>query len=185
MKHVLMTLFALVLGVSTLAHADLIKQGQPLPSLQVDALGELVLAEDDFSYQPWNSDQPAGKAHVLQYFPGTMAASKIYEPFTDSLQAQYELGTYHVTTVINLDAAMWGTRGFVESEVKKSKRKFPGSTMVLDKAGTGVNAWQLGESGSGLFIVDASGKVHFHHNGALSEDDMARAESVFAELMQP
>ena len=113
-----------------------------------------------------------------------MKASKIYEPFTDALQARYELGTYHVTTVINLDAAMWGTRGFVESEVMKSKRKFPLSTMVLDKSGAGVNTWQLGESGSGLVITDRQGRVHFYHNGAMSEEDMALAESVFAELMQ-
>lgn len=183
MKDTRRLCLALLLTWAAPALGELITPGHPLPPLQVEALGELVLQEDEFSYRSWDSATPQGKAHVLQYFPGTLKASKIYEDFTDGLQANYELGTYHVTTVINLDAAMWGTSGFVVSEVKKNKRKFPLSTMVLDESGAGVTVWQLGESGSGLVIVDGAGLVHFYHSGALSEEDRARAESVFAGLM--
>ena len=137
----------------------------------------------DFSYREWQSTQPVNKVHVVQYFPGTMSASKTFEPFTDHLQEAYELGTYHVTTIINLDAAMWGTTGFVVSEVEKSKRKFPTSTMVLDKSGQAVKTWQLGKKGLGLFILDSQGQVQFEIRHKMSEQEQNAAAAVFAELM--
>ena len=155
-----------------------------LPPLQISKLGELVLEGDEFDYRQWRSGQPVNKVHVLQYFPGTMSASKTFEPFTDYLQVQYEPGSFHVTTIINLDAAVWGTGGFVVSEVKKSKRRYPRSTMVLDKTGDAVSAWELGEQGLGLFILDAQGKVHFQARNAMSEAVQAQAAAVFATLIK-
>lgn len=163
--------------------ASPLREGQPLPDTQIESLGELVLVQDDFDYRTWLAATAVTKPHVLQYFPGTLQDSKIYEPFTDSLQAQYALGTYHVTTIINLDEALWGTRGFVVSEVKRSKRKFPLATMVLDETGLLAKEWELGESGAGLVILDAAGEVRFVHLGRISDAEMAHAQAVFAELM--
>ena len=154
-----------------------------LPPITVSKLGELVMEGNDFGYREWQSNQPLNKVHVVQYFPGTMSASKTFEPFTDHLQEVYELGTYHVTTIINLDAAMWGTTGFVVSEVEKSKRKFPASTMVLDKSGQAVETWRLGDKGLGLFILDTQGRVQFEIRRPMSDDEQRDAAAVFAELM--
>ena len=82
-----------------------------LPALEISKLGELVLEDDEFDYRHWRSGQSVNNVHVLQYFPGTMSASKTFEPFTDFLQEQYEAGSFHITTIINLDAAVWGTGG--------------------------------------------------------------------------
>lgn len=174
--------FILLFTVSATA----VQSSQPaekLPPLEVTELGELVLEGDEFDYRQWQSEQDINKVHVLQYFPGTMAASKTYEPFTDHLQATYELGTYHVTTIINLDAAMWGTSGFVISEVKKSKRKFPMSTLVLDDTGKAVETWQLGKQGMGLFILDSQGTIHFQTRDAMTDGDKAKAKAVIESLM--
>ena len=97
--------------------------------------------------------------HIVQYFGATRGDSKLFEPFTDRLRETFGDGKYHVTTIINLDAALWGTSGLVVSEVQDSKRKFPNSTMVLDEEGSGVNEWQLGKQGAGLAILDAKGTV--------------------------
>jgi len=143
-----------------------------LPELKISDRGELVYLEDDFSYEPWSSSKSPGTIHVLQYFGATMAASDRFRPFTDLLQASLEPGTVHVTTIINLDAAMWGTSGFVISELKKNKKMHPTATMVVDEEGSGVNKWALGKKGSGLVIVDATGKVMFFSDDALSKEEM-------------
>ena len=157
-----------------------------MPGSQIEELGELVLSkddEDDFDFRPWKASNAVTTPHVLQYFPGTLQDSKLYEPFTDLLQAHYGLGTYHVTTIINLDQALWGTRGFVVSEVKRNKRKFPNSTMVLDESGSLARQWQLGEDGAGLILLDTTGQVRYVHLGRMEERDLAEARKVFADLM--
>ena len=153
-----------------------------LPALEVTKKGELIIDGEDFDYRTWNSGTPVDKVHVVQYFPGTMSASKTFEPFTDHLVASYELGTYHVTSIINLDAAMWGTSGFVESEAKKSKAKYPKSTLVLDKSGDAVKQWELGKKGVGLFILDNQGQIRFQVRNKMSESEQAEAIRVFDEL---
>jgi uncharacterized protein len=147
----------------------------PLSTLTIEERGELTLSGDDFKFIPWNSEKHLGQVQVIQYFGATMGDSKIFEPFTDLLQKSLEPGTVHVTTVLNMDAAMWGTSGFVISELEKNKRLHPDSTMVVDEDGTGVSEWALGEAGSGLVIVDAKGIVKFFTLKAMSEDEMATA----------
>lgn len=147
----------------------------PLPLLSIAERGELTMDNDDFNFVPWRSDANLGKAQVFQYFGATMSDSKIFEPFTDLLSSTFEPGTIHVTTVLNLDAAMWGTTGFVLSELEKNKKMHPTATMVVDEKGTGVAEWDLGKAGSGLIITDADGVVKYFTRQAMSEEEMTAA----------
>ena len=147
----------------------------PLPPLSIAERGELTMSGDDFTFVPWQAEAKLGKVQVFQYFGATMSDSKIFEPFTDLLQTSLEPGTVHVTTVLNLDAAMWGTTGFVISELEKNKRKHPDATMVVDENGTGLAAWDLGESGSGLIITDADGIVKYFTRESLSDEELTAA----------
>lgn len=165
----------LLLALSLLslpALADSPVVDRPLPPLLIEDRGELVLKGDDFDYLPWRSDRQPGSLHVLQYFAGTKAASELFAPFTDYLQERLEPGRYHVTTVINLDAALWGTTGFVVSELKDNKRRYPDATMVLDAEGLGVSTWQLGKKGALLAIMDADGTVRFVSRDPLGENQI-------------
>lgn len=155
---------------------------QPLPYLSIEDRGELVLDDGSFSFRPWSTDNAPDKVHVLQYFGGTMADSKVFEPFTDRLQEGLEPDSYHVTTIINLDAAVWGTTGFVVSEVKSSKRKYPLATIVLDEEGSGARQWQLGDRGVGLAILDRAGKLLYFTRTALSESEMQDAFELVRSL---
>lgn len=147
----------------------------PLPPLSISERGELTLASGDFSFVPWSSDAAAGKVQVIQYFGATMKDSETFKPFTDLLDSTFEPGTVGVITVLNLDAAMWGTTPFVLSELEKNKRVYPDATMVVDEKGTGVGVWELGESGSGLIITDAKGVVKFFTRQTLSAEEMTAA----------
>lgn len=159
-KHFL--IFVTLFFTASLGYAQSPFLDGPLPSLMIEERGEIVLEGDDFSFRPWNSEQAPSKVHILQYFGATQSDSELFKPFIDALQESLTPGTYHVTTIINLDAAMWGTTGFVVSEVKTNKRNFPEATIVLDEDGVGVKQWQLGKVGAGLVIVDGLGVVrHF------------------------
>jgi len=158
--------------------------GSELPQMSVSDKGEMLLSGGEYSYQPWQFTTRAGEIHVLQYFAGTKKGSKTFEPFTDQLQVEFLDGGYHVTTVINLDAAMWGTGGFVISEAKASKKKYPQSTMVLDEEGDGVEAWGLGETGTLLAVMDKQGHVIFISHAALSKDELAATVALIKQQME-
>lgn len=154
------------------AGADAPTPESPLPLLSISDRGELQFKNDDFDFAPWRSDSSPSKVHVVQYFGGTMAASETFKPFTDTLQESLTPGSYHVTTIINLDAAVWGTTGFVVSELKKNKRIHPKATMVLDEEGTGASAWDLGKEGTGLAIMDEQGTVKYFTRHSMSEQEI-------------
>ncbi len=145
----------------------------PLPPLNIAERGELTLVGNDVKFVPWRSDANPGKVHIVQYFGASMSDSKIFEPVTDMLEKDLPPDTVHVTTVLNLDAAVWGTTGFVMSELEKNKRLHPRATIVVDDKGQGVTAWDLGKPGVGLFVLDKQGVVKFSALHALSETEMA------------
>jgi len=155
----------------------------PLPTLAIADKGEMLLENDEYSYRPWSSVDIPDRVHVLQYFAGTTSASKTFEPFTDLLQVEIPQRGIHVTTVVNLDAALWGTSGFVINEVKASKQEFPDSTMVLDKEGVGEETWELGKKGAVLAVMDKQGKVVYLSNQALSEQEVAATLALVKELI--
>jgi len=145
----------------------------PLPPLNITERGELTMSGDDFTFVPWRSDVNPGKVHVIQYFGATMSDSEIFKPFTDLLDKSVPHGTVHVTTVLNLDAALWGTTGFVMSELEKNKRIHPQATMVVDEKGQGVVEWDLGKAGTGFLVMDKNGIVKYFTRQAMSEAELA------------
>lgn len=145
----------------------------PLPPLNITERGEITLSGDTFGFAPWRSDVNPGKVHVLQYFGASISDSEIFKPVTDLLEKTVPPGTVHVTTILNLDAALWGTTGFVMSELEKNKRVHPQATIVVDDKGQGVVEWDLGEKGLGLIVMDAKGIVKYFTRQALSETELA------------
>ena len=178
-------LLAVAVGWTSLAFGQGPVTSAPLPPLAIEERGEMIMEGDEFSFVPWSSAKDTGKVHILQYFSGTISHRDLFSPFTDLLQAELDYTKYHVTTVINLDRALWGTTGFVVSELKDSKRKYPRATMVLDEDGVGVEQWQLGKQGSVLAIVDNDGVVQFVSHGPLDESQMqASLELVRGEIRE-
>jgi uncharacterized protein len=149
--------------------------GAPPPLLNITERGELTMSGDDFSFVPWRSDTNPGKVHVVQYFAASMSARDTFKPVTDMLEKSVTPGSVHVTTVLNLDAALFGTTGFVISELKKNKKIHPLATMVVDDKGLGIGVWDLGEDGAGLMILDKQGVVKYFTRKALSEQELAAA----------
>ena len=160
-----------LLSLSTPLWAADITTGSPLPALVIEERGELIMEGDDFSYAPWQLPDSLGKVHVLQYMAGRMSARSQTKPFTDQLEALPD-DSFHVTTVINLDDAVWGTSGFVVGEVKSNKRQYPDSTIVLDEEGTGLDTWGLKPKGATIVVLDPGGSVLYFKEGAMSEQEI-------------
>lgn len=168
----LLTLFMAVF-VSPFALAGPPAVGTALPSLSIDDRGELTLQAEELVFSPWHSSVFNGGVHVVQYFGATMGDSEKFKPFTDILEKTFAAKSVEVTTVINMDAALWGTGGFVLSEVKKNKKRYPDSTIVIDEDGIGVKSWELGKAGSALVIIDAQGTVLYINQNPLTDEELA------------
>lgn len=168
--HIALGLILAFLSISASAAAPTV--GAPLPTLNIEEKGELTMNGDDFSYVPWSSDTNPGKPHVIQYFGATFGDRDVFGPFTDKLQSDLEPGFAHVSTVLNLDAALWGTTGVVLSELEKNKKMHPEATMVVDEEGSGVEKWGLGDEGTGLVVMDVDGVVKFFKRGSLTEEEV-------------
>jgi hypothetical protein len=172
---------ALVLGacllVAPLVHA--LQAGQALPPLQVEKLGEIVVNGEDSSFRPWQSAALPDRLHIVQYLAARLSARKLSKPFTDRLEKSgIPYARYHISTVVNLDDALFGTRGMVLSELEKNKRKYALSTIVADETGRGRELWGLQESSSAVIILDTTGSVLYVHEGAMLEEDIQRALAV-------
>jgi YtfJ family uncharacterized protein len=180
-----MTLYRLILTtaltlVCSSAFADAPAIGKSLPLLVIEDKGEILYQaeEDDFSFAPWSSATNPGQTHVIQYFGANVGDRDTFEPLTDLIQSSLQPGSVYVSTVLNLDAAMWGTSGFVISEIKKNKKIHKGSTMVLDEDGDGVDTWGLGKDGTGVVILDKNGIVLYFSKGSLSPEELEAAMSL-------
>lgn len=164
---------ALCLFVSFAAQAATITVGAPVPPLSITDKGELIQKGDDIIYQPWDTSMLPGKVQVLQYIAARMTASKINEPFTDALTAANFPPEQQVTTsVVNTDDVLWGTTGFVNSELKSNKKKHPHARIIADAKGEGLKAWDLKKEGCAIAVLDKTGKVIFYKEGALTADEI-------------
>lgn len=172
MIYIRTVFFALLTLFGTVALGETPVSGGNLSELEIKERGEILLEGDKISYRQWSSTSNPGKVHILQYLAGTRSASEAYNAFTDKLIEDFSIADYHVTTIINLDDAMWGTGGLVTSEVEDSKREYPHSTLVLDKNGTGREGWKLKKKGAALAIMDKQGTVLYFTQQPMSDGDL-------------
>jgi len=178
-------IFLTLFFISLPAAANTLLSGQPLPPLAIAERGELLLEADEFSFSPWQTPQATGKVQVLQYLAARTSARDQSKPFTDRLEDEVPYGNYHMTTIINLDDAIWGTSGFVLGELKSSKRKYPLSTIVLDEEGLGLRTWQLQDGGANILIIDPQGRLSYVKHGVMSEQEIETAlELIKAQIAE-
>lgn len=168
----------LLLALCLLAAAPLhaLQAGDPLPLLQVEKLGEILVQDGKMGFRPWQSAPLGDRIHIVQYMAARMSARRQSKPFTDSLEKSgIPYFRYHITTVVNLDDAMFGTRGMVLSELEKNKRKYGLSTIVADEVGRGRALWNLQEGSSAVIMLDTASRVLYFHQGPMQPADIEEA----------
>jgi hypothetical protein len=88
--------------------------------------------------------------------------------FIDRIKTDFPTGTLLSTTILNMDEAMWGTSGFVISELESNKKKYPTAVLVADEKGAGLKTWQLDEDSAAIIVTDTRGTVLYFKQGAMS-----------------
>jgi len=177
----------LLIAVSSLSSHAEISVGKPLPALQINEDGELLLSSDNFSFAAWDSKVLGGdgskpRVHTLQYVAGRQKASDLNKPLTDTLaEMNFPLEKHLVTTIVNIDDAMWGTAGFVSAELESKKRLYKHSSIVADKKGDGQKTWELSKKNSAIAIVSSRGEVLFFKEGALNAKEIDTVLGIITE----
>jgi len=166
--------------------ADLRKHRENhLPDLSIDDKGELILQGDEVDYRSWSYPQQPGKVHIVQYMAATKSAGDMNKAFRDRFDTDLPENSFHTTTILNLDDAMWGTGGFVIGELTSNKRKFPKAVMVVDEEGAGIKQWQLQNDSAAVVILDPQGTVRYIKQGKMSAAEIeSTLELILAVINQ-
>ncbi|MFZ7266343.1 YtfJ family protein [Avibacterium avium] len=185
MKKTTAFLGAILLSTAVVSHAHNIQLNADLPNVNVSQKGELVLKNQDISYQPWQASQLKGKVRVLQHIAGRSAVKEKNLPLMDAIKKQkFNAALYQTTNIVNTDDAIFGTGAFVRSSVKDAKQQNPHSQVVLDEKSAVKNAWQLKEKESLIVVLDKNGKVKFVQEGKLSPTQIQQVIGLVKRLVE-
>ncbi|CAH0990511.1 putative protein YtfJ [Sinobacterium norvegicum] len=175
-KKILLSL-SLLTASSALSALDV---GETLPAVSINDRGELLLEEKTIAFDSWSIDElDSSKTNIIMYLAGRMSSDKMIRPFTDALEAEnISLDKIHSTTIVNLDDSLWGTTGFVISEVKSNKQEHPEVTFVLEESGETLKKWQLDEGSAAIIILTNKGEIAYLKQGAFDDAEAKNALAV-------
>lgn len=164
-------IFISTMAVTTQAQVVL---GGPIPALQINEPGELMLeGEDTIVYRPWSTELLVGKVQMVQHMAGRMGVKNMNKPFTDALDARdFSTDYFSGTTIINLDDTLFGTSGIVNSQLKSNKIKYWYSSIVADREGDSAKTWQLKPKHSAIIVLSPDARVLFFKDGPLDEAEI-------------
>lgn len=165
------------------AHNFLI--GKPVPPVGIADRGELLLQQDKFSYQSWNSSMLPGKTRVIQHIAGRSSSKEKNAALIAAIKAaKFPHNRYQTTTLVNTDDAIPGTGMLVRSSIENNKKQFPWSQFIVDNNGVAKKVWQLENESSTIVVLDKAGRVHFAKDGALTPDEVTHVIALVKQLLQ-
>ena len=178
------TLIFILSCLPTLAMAHNIQMGKSLPTIAIQDGGDIVIEQDDFKTQAWDSASLQGKVRLIQHIAGRSAAKELNAPMIDAIKAaKLPEETYQTTTIINKDDAIWGTGSFVTSSAQDSKKEFPWSSIVLDEDGVVAKTWQLEPKSSAIVLLDSKGQVLFVKDGQLNDEEIKQVMALIKQQL--
>lgn len=163
------------LMVPLLSQAQGLVTGERLPPVGVADRGELVLANNQPGYRPWNSSRLSGKVTVVLHMAGRLSAKESSSALINALAtARFPADKLQMITLVNTDDAIPGSAWFVRRSIEESKQQTPGAQFVIDERGEVRKAWQLQPGGVAVVVLDKGGRVQFSHDGALSPAEVSQ-----------
>lgn len=158
--------------------------GEPVAPVVIADRGELELANDEFSYRKWSSNELAGKVRVVQYIAGRTSAKKKNSMLITAVkEAHFPGDRFQPTTIVNTDDAIPGSGFFVRGKIEKNKRHYPWAQFVVDSEGLARRAWRLNEESSTILVLDKEGRVQWAKDGALSTAEVKRVIALVQKLI--
>lgn len=179
-RLLVMTLLLLPL----MASAHNFVYGEPVAPVVITDRGELELANDEFSYRKWSSDELAGKVRIVQYIAGRTSAKKKNSMLITAVkEAHFPGDRFQPTTIVNTDDAIPGSGFFVRGKIEKNKRNYPWAQFVVDSDGLARTAWKLNEESSTILVLDKAGRVQWAKDGALTPAEVKQVIALAQTLI--
>jgi uncharacterized protein len=127
----------------------------------------------------WNSATLKGKVFVMFYVDPD--EKNLNNDFSAALKAKkYDRANYGSIAIINL-AASWKPNFAIENALKHKQEEFPDTLYVKDKNRVLVNEWALADDNSDIVIFAKNGKVLFHKDGEMQEEEIKQALKIIEE----
>jgi len=163
MRKWLMSLI-LVCMFSPAAWAD-IQVGQVPPVVDLkDKLGGRV------DGTPWSSRELTGKVHVIFYVDPD--EKDLNNEASDALKKEsFPRDKFQSVGIINM-AATWLPNFAISSALKKKQKKYPTTIYVRDYKKTLVKEWGIADDNSDILAFDKKGRLIFHKDGKLNEEEI-------------
>lgn len=177
-------LMAACLLLPLAASAHNFETNQRVPPVGIADRGELILANDAFSYKKWNSAQLPGKVRVVMHIAGRTSAKEKNAALIEAIKsAGFPHDRYQTTTIINTDDAIPGSGMFVRSSIESNKKLYPWSQFIVDSEGMARKAWQLEEDSSAIAVLDKEGRVQYAKDGGLSQQEVQQVVALLHKLL--
>ncbi len=172
--------------------AGTVKVGEVLSELTVQEKGimvpeyevkdnKMVFKENGtISYRPWSSRELSGRVRTVYHLPARDGVDRVNRDYIDALIASrlpegMPDSPYKTITILNLDDALWGTRGIGRGRLEKSQKEFAYACYVADEGGVALKAWGLKKKQSAVIILDARDRVLFFKEGQLTAREIETA----------
>jgi len=126
-------------------------------------------------------DSSSLKEKVLVMFYVDPDEKDLNEDFAAALKAKkYDRANYGSIAIINL-AASWKPNFVIENALKYKQEEFPDTLYVKDKNRILVDKWNLADNSSDIVIFAKNGKVLFHKDGKMQEDEIKQALQIIED----
>ena len=158
--------------------------GEALPVLEIDDKGEMCLVNDDVTFEAWKTTSLKGKFRLIQHLAGKAEAKTINQALLDEVKdSGYPRERFQTTTIINLNDAVFGTGTIVEAIAVNGKKRFPWTSVILDRQGSFSSALSLAKGSSAIILIDEDAKIRFFKDGPLSESEIRDVLSIISECV--
>lgn len=163
-----------------------LEPGQPLPVLDIEVGGEIILSDDNIIERPWSSKtfESKGKVQLVQYVAANHGIMRKNKLFTQAIiNKNFPPEKLSKTVIVNMADTMSFAKGIVVSKVAKNKAEHQHISFVMDNNGVGLQRWGVKNKGCAIIVLDASGNVLFARNGPLSEFEIERTIALIEQQM--
>lgn len=129
----------------------------------------------------WDSNTIKDKTLVLFYVDPD--EKELNDEFSQRLKAKkFDRSKFGSIAIVNL-AATWKPNFAIESILKSKQEEFPHTIYVKDKNRVLVKEWGLADDNSDILIFSKEGKVLFHKDGKMSEEEILTALKIIEDTL--
>ncbi len=136
-------------------------------------LPKITLSGDDggrVNGSDWSSQELQGKVHILFYVDPDEKETN--EHTSQALKnAAFDLAKFGSCAIINM-AATWVPNVLINKNLAEKQKEFPNTIYVKDLKKTLVKTWGVADHASVVMLFDKTGKLLFHHDGKLSDEQI-------------